>query len=314
MRTVLFDTDPGVDDAVALAYLLSRPDCELVAVTAVHGNAPVATTADNARALLRLAGREDVPVAIGAARPLAQEPAYAPEVHGEDGLGGQRALLGPPTPPSGSRAVDEILRQSERHPGRLDILATGPLTNLALALLCDPELPRRVRSVTLMGGAFDMPGNVTHAAEANIYHDPEAADLVFAAPWPVTAVGLDVTLRVALEEEDIASLAASDHPLLAAVGRMCAHYAEFYRRFLGRRAAPQHDALAACALFAPHLFTLRRRRVRVERRGEYTRGMTVSLRGGAGEAETAVAVDVQAEEARRHILESLAALAEAGRR
>ena len=299
-----------MDDAIALAYLLGHGGAELVAVTTVHGNAPVATTTDNARALLQAAGAGHVPVAMGAARPLAQPAAYAPEVHGADGLGGLREALGTASAAPVGRAVPAILEASRRFAGALEIVAVGPLTNLGLALLADPDLPSRVAAVYVMGGAFDVPGNITHAAEANIFHDPEAADLVFTAPWRVVAVGLDVTMKVTFEAGDLERLRQSGSPFVSVLGRMATAYAGFYARIFGRLACAQHDALAAAAAFAPELFATERRAVRVELRGQYTRGQTVSLGGrgadgsaACGEVEVATAVD--ADRARAHILEAL---------
>jgi purine nucleosidase len=314
MRPILFDTDPGVDDAIALAYLLGQGECELVAVTTVHGNAPLATTTENAHALLLGAGADAVPVAAGAARPIAQLPAYAPHVHGQDGLGGARHRLPDASGRATGRAVPTILEQSRRFAGALEIVAVGPLTNLALALLADPELPARVRTVYVMGGAFDVPGNVTHAAEANIYHDPEAADLVFSAPWRVVAVGLDVTLKVTFEADDLEALRTGRSPFVAALGEMATAYAGVYRRHYGRLACAQHDALAALSAFEPDVLTTEDRPVRVELRGTYTRGMTVSLRPGADGPATnvAVGVHVDAVRARERILAAIGRLAARG--
>lgn len=273
----------------------------------MFGNASVATTTDNAHALLLGAGAATVPVGAGAARAMAQMPTYAPSVHGEDGLGGVRSRL-PASPRSSGRAVEEILGQSERHTGALDIVAVGPLTNLATALLADPSLPSRVHGVYVMGGAFDVPGNVTAWAEANIHNDPEAADLVFTAPWRVVAVGLDVTMRVVLEAEHLAALAADARPFVSTLGRMSESYAAYYRTILGRVACPQHDALAAAALFAPSLLTLEKRHVRVELNGAHTRGMTVSRPARPGESEVEVAVGVDAQAARDEILGAIARL------
>jgi purine nucleosidase len=276
----------------------------------VHGNASVDVTTDNAHALLVGAGAEHVPVARGSARPFAQLPSYAPDIHGKDGLGGLRSLLPSSAGRTTGTAVSEILAQSRRHAGELEMVAVGPLTNLGRALLADPDLPGRVRAVYVMGGAFDVPGNVSHSAEANVYHDPEAADLVFAAPWRVVAVGLDVTLKVTFEEPDLAALSASGSPFIAALGRMATAYARSYERRFGRLACPQHDALAAVAALEPALVTTESRPVRVELRGQYTRGMTVSLRPGEGEeASTEVATAVDAEGARAAILAGLARLA-----
>lgn len=308
MKPVLFDTDPGVDDAIALSYLIGQPRCHLVAVTTVFGNAPIETTTDNAHALLLGAGADSVPVGSGAGRPMAQLPSYAPSVHGEDGLGGVRSRLPASVGRCTGRAVEEILRQSERHSGRLDIVAVGPLTNLAVALLADPALPSRVHAVYVMGGAFDAPGNVTPWAEANIHNDPEAADLVFTAPWRVVVVGLDVTLRVVLESEHLAALTADPRPFVSTLGRMSERYAEFYRTSLGRLACPQHDALAAAALFAPSLLRLEKRHVRVELRGGHSRGMTLSRPAAAGESAVDVAVAVDAKAAREEILGAIARL------
>lgn len=306
MRPILLDTDPGVDDAIALAYLLGQPEAELVAVTTVHGNAPVTTTTDNARALLLGAGAAHVPVGAGAARPLAQFPSYAPEVHGADGLAGLRGLLPRVTGGAGRHAVPTILEQSRRFVGALEIVAVAPLTNLALALLADPDLPSRVRTVYVMGGAFDVPGNVSHSAEANIHNDPEAADLVFTAPWRVVVVGLDVTMQVTFEAADLGALSASRDPFVSALGRMTTGYAGFYRSRYGRLACAQHDALAALAAFVPDVLTLEARSVRVELRGQYTRGATVSLPPGPqAPPPVHVAVAVDAERARQAILASV---------
>lgn len=181
---------------------------EILALGTVHGNTPAATAAHNAIAVLDVAGAGNVPVAIGARRPLAQEVDLSAMVHGEDGLGGAAPATVRRAPVATPAAV-QLVEVATAHPGECTIVATGPLTNLALALLLEPGLAQLVAGVVLMGGTVLHPGNVSPLAEANIWHDPEAADLVFGAGWPLVQVGLDVTMTTWLEGDDLARLAAT---------------------------------------------------------------------------------------------------------
>ncbi|WP_437583370.1 nucleoside hydrolase [Paramicrobacterium sp. CJ85] len=246
-RPVYFDCDTGIDDSMALAYLLASPEVELVGIGSVHGNVSAAQGAGNTLALLQLAGRGDVPVAVGCGDPLVGEFAGgAPHVHGSNGIGEIEVELDEAARmPVAEDAADMLLRLSNEHPGELEIIAVGPLTNLAVALQRDPSLPERIVRVTAMGGAALVPGNITCVAEANIGHDPEAAQAVVSAAWPVTLVPLDTTLENVLEEADREKLCASRHPLTRAVGEMLDFYFDFYVAEYGRRCSALHDPLAA---------------------------------------------------------------------
>lgn len=245
---VCLDCDPGVDDALALGYLLAHPEVDLALVTSVSGNVDATTGARNALDLLAAFGRPDIPVAIGATDFLAAPFAgSAAPVHGDNGLGGVELPRSPAEPiaASGAEAIVELARS---RPGDLRILAIGPLTNLALALDLEPRLPELVRDVVVMGGACLAPGNITPAAEANIFHDPEAALRVVDAPWDVTLVPLDATMHQRFTADDADALRGSDRPVVRALGEMLEFYMGFYLPALGSRAAALHDPLAAGVL------------------------------------------------------------------
>lgn len=242
---VYLDCDPGVDDTVAIAYLLASPAVELVGVGTVSGNTSAAQAARNTLDLLALAGRDDIPVALGAHDHLDHPfSGGAPHVHGDNGVGG--IVL-----PRSDREVDErtavelLLDLSRTYAGRLHILAIGPLTNIAHALESDPTLPERIAEVTVMGGAALSPGNITPVAEANVYNDPQAAAALLAADWDVTLVPLDVTLEHTLSEEQRQQFLADDRPFVAAVGQILDHYFDFYLPSYGARTCALHDPLAA---------------------------------------------------------------------
>ena len=244
---VYLDTDPGIDDALALGYLLAHPDVDLALVGSVSGNTDAATAAANARDLLALFGRPDIPVAVGSHDFLSH--AYdggAPVVHGQNGIGGVELQRSTAAFASGS-AAEELVRLARSRPGELRVLAVGPLTNLARALQLDPELASLVADVVIMGGAALAPGNRSPVAEANIHNDPEAAALVLSAPWEVTLVPLDATMKQRFEQDDLDALLAGG-PRARAIGDMLAHYYGFYRRAFGRPSSALHDPLAAGVL------------------------------------------------------------------
>lgn len=242
---VVLDCDTGIDDALAIVHLLTHPGADLVGVTTVTGNVGAAQAARNSLGLLALAGHDDVPVFVGA--PASLDGSFvggASRVHGEDGVGGA-ALPEPSRAPEDEHAVEFLLRAARERPGELVVVATGPLTNVALAVALDPSFATNVRQVVVMGGAVLAPGNATPAAEANIWHDPEAADRVFAAGLPITLVPLDATMRQ--------TFSLADQEALRGGGRVAAfladaldQYFEFYRAVFGDAGlVALHDPLAA---------------------------------------------------------------------
>lgn len=263
---VFLDCDTGIDDALALGYLLATPTVALVGVGSVHGNLDASGGAENTLRLLGMTGHDDIPVAVGASDPLVGSFfGGAVRVHGEDGVGGTRETVLPATSASVADvdAVDLLLRLSCEYEGQLRILAVGPLTNLALALRRDRGIVDRVAEVTVMGGAAMVPGNITPVAEANIGHDPEAAQEVLSASWPVTLVPLDTTMVNTFETTDIESLQHSSTPVVAAIGQMLDYYADFYQGVFGRRCCALHDPLAA-AIAVGEVELIRAPRVPVE--------------------------------------------------
>jgi purine nucleosidase len=245
-KTVLVDCDTGVDDAIALLYLLADPDVEVCGITTVFGNVSAATAARNSLWVLDVVGRGGtVPVARGSeVTLLGAEPLLSTHVHGSNGLGGAEI-----EEPSGTvvneAAAEMIVRIVRARPGEVHLLATASLTNLALALGLAPELPRLVEGVTIMGGAAEVPGNITPAAEANIWHDPEAAQVVLSAPWPVTLVPLDATMREVMTEQQWEMLAGSPSPVARFAASILEKYFDFYTAVYGKRASACHDVLAA---------------------------------------------------------------------
>ncbi|KUL38479.1 nucleoside hydrolase [Streptomyces sp. NRRL F-4489] len=245
-RPLLMDCDTGIDDAVALLYLCLTPGVELRAVTTVAGNTSAERAARNTLQVLEVAGRTDIPVAAGAGATLRGE--TRPEaafVHGEGGLGGV-ALPAPTAALDPRHAADLIIDTARAAGGDLEILATAPLTNLALALRKEPRLPELVRRVTVMGGAVHHPGNISPVAEANIGNDPEAAALVLAAGWDLTLVPLDVTMRENLTEAHRQRLLAAGSPVARLAGEILDFYFAFHEETaLPFRGSALHDPLAA---------------------------------------------------------------------
>lgn len=223
---IIIDTDPGVDDAMAIFYALSDPAVELIGLTSVFGNVTGDRASRNARALLELAG-SDLPVAEGAHRPVVQDlQPPADFVHGVEGFG-EAMLPAPARAPDPRPAHDFIAEMLAARPGEITLVPVGPLTNIALALDAHPEITKLVKRVVVMGGAVRRVGNVNDFAEANIWQDPHAAATVFAADWPMTLVGLDVTEQIICTRADIGSMTGPSPKC----GAFMAHAAEFYFRF-----------------------------------------------------------------------------------
>ena len=255
-RPTVIDCDPGIDDAVALLVALAEPGLDLVGVTTVGGNVGVAQTTRNALAVLTLAGRADVPVAAGADRPLVRAPARRAEhVHGADGIGGV-PLPEPAAGPVDAPAVEFLAEAVRRSTAPVTLVATGPLTNVALFYAVYPALAARLDRLVWMGGAV-CGGNRTPAAEFNAWFDPEAAYRVLTEPdlpraVPATMVGLDVTLPTALDLDDLRRMRGSG-PIGAAMADALQMYLASYRALLGREAVPVHDAVAVLAAARPDL-------------------------------------------------------------
>jgi purine nucleosidase len=291
---ILLDCDTGIDDALTLLYLArlaQSGQAELTAVGTVHGNVAPDTGALNTLRVLECAGLAGVPVAVGAAGPMVGPVSYAHEFHGTDGLGdtGLPPPAGQLTPTS---APEQIIRLARQRPGELTLVAVGPLTNLAIALLLEPGLAGMFRQVVIMGGALDHPGNVTAHAEANIWHDPEAAELVLSAPWPVTLVPLDATHPTAVDAGWLDRLAAGESPTARLATRLLDFYCGAYQATLGGRGAVIHDALAAMLAVDPAAGEYAERPVRVELRGEHFRGATLWDRRAAARPDGRPAVRV----------------------
>ena len=291
---ILIDCDPGHDDMVAILLACASPELEVLGVTTVAGNQTGEKTWGNARRILTLIGRQDIPAARGADRPLLREPIVAPEIHGVSGLDGAE-LPAPGFPGLPGHAVDFLIRTilGSREP--VTLVPTGPLTNVALALRQAPELARRLQRIVLMGGAV-RDSNVTPAAEFNIYVDPEAARIVFESGAPIVMVGLDVTNRARLSFADIDELASWNGKVSRVLAPLLAFFARANREVFGFDGAPLHDALAVAHLLRPEVIRTRAMNVVVETAGEYTRGRTVAdvygVSGRPANAEVAEEVDV----------------------
>jgi purine nucleosidase len=287
---ILFDTDPGIDDAMALLMLARDARAELVGISTVFGNAPVDLTTANALALCQRFGI-DVPVARGAARPLAREPRHFPvHIHGRDGLGDVHPHPPHDRVPESLDAAQFIVDRARCHAGELTLVAVGPLTNLALALALDPGLPHRVQRVVVMGGAFGTlghGGNVTPVAEANVYCDPHAADAVFTAPWPVTVVGLDVTHQVLMRGDYLDALGDEGGDEGRYLRDIIRPYERFYRQRTGDGIFAHDASAVACALDASR-FQVQHGALRVVTEGP---AMGQTLLSPQGTQRACIAVD-----------------------
>lgn len=293
-RSVIFDTDPGHDDAIALLMAAAASDLDLEVVTAVHGNHVLEKTARNALQILEVADRSDVSVAVGMAKPMVREPLITTHVHGETGLDGPE-LSEPTSDPIETHAVDTII-ETVRTEEEVTIVAVGPLTNIGMAFRKAPEIVDQVSGLYLMGGAVGA-GNQTPSAEFNILADPEAAAVVFESGVPITMVGLDATHQAILPAERFDELRRLD----SAVGTMVADLLEFYAKFYRRRydidGVVIHDALSVAGLLHPEVLETKDYAVSIDTTGEYTDGRTVVDVHDVTDTEpnASVAVDVQTE-------------------
>jgi purine nucleosidase len=276
---VLLDTDPGIDDAMALYFALAHPAIELLGISTTFGNVSAAQAARNALYLCALAGRR-LPVTEGVNTPT-RKPPLPPdtEIHGADGLGNLPARPVPTPPPDERTSARFIVQMAHAHPGEVTLVAIGPLGNLSQALRLEPRLPGLLKQVIVMGGTVTEPGNVSPVAESNIWHDPHAADHIFTAGFKLTLVGLDVTHRFVLPLALFERIAARhQHPatdtLLHAVRFYAAFYGQFYPELARAQACFGHDVLALIHLVRPDLFGTESGRVRVVTEG-LAQGQTI---------------------------------------
>ena len=283
-RKIIIDTDPGVDDAMAIFLALRSPDLELVGLTTVFGNSNVDATTRNALNLLHVAGRTDIPVARGAGRPLVNPPGPTGEwVHGDDAMGniGWTTVLDPALKPVDVPAARFIVDMVMANPGEITLVPIGPLTNLALALQLEPRIASHVREIVMMGGSALAPGNVSPLAEANVHNDPHAASVVFSADWPITMAGLDVTESIPMDDAHFGALATSSDPLAPFIVKIVGFYQTFHRDWYGmvNGAIHTHDACAILYLLDPTLFSGERWPITVPHDGPAKGATLVDRRG-----------------------------------
>ncbi|HEU5230717.1 MAG TPA: nucleoside hydrolase [Ktedonobacteraceae bacterium] len=280
---IILDCDPGHDDAIAILLAGHHPQIELLAITTVAGNQSVDKTTLNALKICSLAGLRSIPIARGMERPLVIPAQHAPDIHGESGLDGPD-IPAPDIEPINRHAVDLIIELLLRSDGDITLVATGPLTNIAMAIRREPAILPKIRGISLMGGAIGL-GNVTSAAEFNIYVDPHAAAIVFACGRPITMCPLEVTHQAQATEAVIARLRSTQRPVPTFAAELLTFFAENYRKVFGFSAAPVHDPCAVAAVVDPTIIHSKPVRVEIELAGTWSRGRTVcDMYGSLGKA------------------------------
>jgi len=313
-QKIIIDTDPGIDDAQAIAFAIAHPDIELLGLTTVFGNATVDITTNNALLLVDIFGRPDLPVARGASQPLVQSRRASPDfVHGKNALG-DIPLPEPVGKHINKCAAEFIVQQVNQHPGEVTLVAIGPLTNIAQALIIDPTLPNRVKELVIMGGAVIEPGNVSPVAEANIMGDPHAADAILAHDWPITMIGLDVTHSISLRDKDFAELKNKAKTTGRFLWDSSRFYVDFYARFGSfsdndQRSCAMHDASTLVYLVERDAFEFLKGPARVVEAGIAIGQLIVDRTGSEyvfpdwqGRPDTRVAMRVDAERVRSTFL------------
>ena len=306
--TIILDCDPGIDDALAIAFAAGHPEIDLAGITTVAGNVGLAKTTANALAVASFVGVAGVPVTAGCAAPLLRPALDAGHVHGESGLG-SAVLPVPARKAEAGHAIDYIIGTLGAVPGEITLVATGPLTNVALALRREPRLPEWVRDFVIMGGSAGR-GNVNHAAEYNIWADPEAASIVFQAGWTVRMIGLDVTLRArataAVQERmrEFGDLGAE--LLLPALAQYADSHADSHA---AAGEPPVHDVCAIVSVADPSVFTYTPALVQVETTGLLTSGMTVTDFSSSVIPNALVATDIDVDRFWELVLKTYGSLA-----
>ncbi len=310
-RRVILDTDPGIDDALAILLALAVPEISLEAITVTYGNCSVDQAVSNALSILELAGASGIPVAKGANRPLVQPLLLAPETHGSCGLG-YAQLPAPKLQPEPSPAITLLTEKILANPGEMTVVAIGPLTNLALALRSEPRLLEAIQDVYIMGGAIRHAGNTTPLAEFNAYSDPHAAHIVFHSGLPITLVPLDVTYRVVFTAEDLSRLQQVDVPLTRFIGEATRFYMEFHDEFQKISGCVINDPLALAITYLPKLVDCQELYVDIDISGGVSMGKTYAdfYRLLEKKPNMQVALDVRPREFMEHFLERMEWLAE----
>lgn len=272
---IIIDTDPGQDDAAAIMLALASPELELLGITAVAGNVPLALTGRNVRIVTEICGRGDVAVYAGAERPIARKLVTAEHVHGKTGLDGID-LFEPARPLESVHAVDFIIETLRTEPaGSVTLCPLGPLTNIAMVLERAPDVVDRIKQIVLMGGGFFEGGNITPSAEFNIYVDPEAAKIVFGAGIPLTMMPLDVTHKVLTTKARVERLRANGNRASVAMADMLEFFERFDEEKYGTDGGPLHDPTVIAWLLDPGMFSGRNCNVEIETGSELTLGATV---------------------------------------
>jgi len=296
-QRIILDSDPGIDDALAILLALAEDSLELEGVTVVHGNCSASQGVTNALAVLETAGYPQIPVYQGLSRPLVQDPLFAPETHGSSGLG-YASLPYPDREPQPEHAVDYIIHSLLASPGEITLVAVGPLTNLALALRKAPEIIPAVKEVVIMGGAIKHGGNTTPLAEFNVYADPHAARIVFQSGMPIRLVPLDVTYQCILTLEDVQRLQDLDSPISEFIADSTRFYMEFHDSYQGVQGCVINDPLALALTFKEGLCQFDEYYVDVDLSGGVSMGKTFADFYGMEEKEPnlEVAMEVKARE------------------
>jgi inosine-uridine nucleoside N-ribohydrolase len=270
---IILDCDPGHDDAIAILLAAHHPAIELLAITTVAGNQTVTKTANNALKVCSLANIRTVPIAQGMDRPLFRSPHYAAHIHGESGLDGPN-IPAPQLQLVSQHAVDLLIDLLLHSDSDITLVATGPLTNIAMAMLREPAIVPKIQAISLMGGALGL-GNITPAAEFNIWTDPEAASIVFQCGRPVTMVPLEVTHRALATDQIIARLRATNRTITNFAADLLIFFADRYRTVFGFAAPPVHDPCAVAWVIDPEIVATSLMHVAIEVKGELTAGRTV---------------------------------------
>jgi purine nucleosidase len=273
-KRILFDTDPGIDDACAILLALASPELLLEGLSIVHGNCSLTQATINALSVLELAKSGHIPVASGCELPLVQPSLLAPETHGNTGLG-YAQLPSPRTKPIARHGIDFLIEKIMAFPGEITLVAIGPLTNVALAIRQEPRLIHAVREVIVMGGAIRYEGNTTALAEFNTYVDPHAAHIVYHSWMPITLVPLDVTYQCILTRADVLKMQQVNSPITKFVEDATRFYMEFHDEFQSIEGCVINDPLALALTFAPELCTYRELPVDVDLSGGISMGKTI---------------------------------------